>query len=680
MEAGAAGAFYAVENVLYGAAAAIKGITHPTLPLKAALTHITSVPLPRAHHTISVVKGRAYIFGGESAPNVLADNDMHIVILPSSGVLDADYTSIPARAEQAQGPVPAPRKGHTAVVIGDSIYVYGGDGVENENGRVWVYHTVRNKWNYLDPAPETSIPVHRTGHASVSSELPGPKDITFREKAPQQPADPANAVPEPADVDSWGTIFVVGGKNPQTGDLLKDSLAFDVRSRTWSNIPTPSGSSLLGVSLAIVGERLYCFGGKSALKETSNMETLDASPIWTHAQDGTLPLSSGWAWEHLGGPSTSTEEASTKPSPATNAVPSSRFNAGLTGVTTGQGRDYLLLVGGSSPAPSSTTTLLDDIWAFQIGSEKGTAAAAKDTIRSGLNRPTHEGHWSEVGYKYVDAKGEEENLGEHVKGVGPRSGFALARGTEVDGATVVVWGGSDADGRVLGDGWLVTVENSGQCLQTLKGHSSSVNSVAFSPDSTRLASGSYDNTVKIWDASSGQCLQILRCYSPSVNSVAFSPDSTRLASGSYDRVVIWDVSSGQCLQILKGHSRSVSSVAFSPDSTRLASGSVNSTIKIWDVSSGRCLQMLKGHSSSVNSVAFSPDSTQLASGSDNVDFLGLGLSTDLKWISYDSEKTLWLPSEYRPSCVTIFKNMIGIGTSHGRIWKCSVERNRPGAS
>lgn len=458
MEAGAAGAFYAVENVLYGAAAAIKGITHPTLPLRASLTHITSVPLPRAHHTISVVKGRAYIFGGETAPGELADNDMHIVILPSSGVLEADYTTIKARPEKSGDPVPAPRKGHTSVIIGDSIYVYGGDGVESENGRVWVYHTIRNTWTFLDAADMTISPVHRTGHAAVSSELPGPKDITFHEKAPQQPVDPADAVPEPADADSWGTIFVVGGKNPHTGELLKDALAFDVRSRTWTNIPTPSGSSLLGISLGIVGERLYCFGGKSAIEQTSNMETLDASQIWTHAKDGTVPLTSGWAWEHLGGPSTTAQEASVKPSPATNKIPSSRYDAGLTGVTTGQGRDYLLLVGGSSPAPSSNITLLDDIWAFQLASEKGTAAAVKDSVRSGLKRETHEGHWSEVGYKYVDAKGEEEDLGEHTKGVGPRRGFALARGTEVDGASVVVWGGSDADGRVLGDGWLVTVE------------------------------------------------------------------------------------------------------------------------------------------------------------------------------------------------------------------------------
>ncbi|CAM1503379.1 Fc.00g081550.m01.CDS01 [Cosmosporella sp. VM-42] len=156
----------------------------------------------------------------------------------------------------------------------------------------------------------------------------------------------------------------------------------------------------------------------------------------------------------------------------------------------------------------------------------------------------------------------------------------------------------------------------GACLQTLEGHSSSVNSVAFSADGQRLASGSYDRTTKVWDAATGACLQTLEGHSDWVNSVAFSADSQRLASGSDDRTIkVWDAATGVCLQTLEGHSSWVNSVAFSADGQRLASGSYDHTIKVWDAATGACLQTLEGHSSSVRSVAFSADGQRLASGS-----------------------------------------------------------------
>jgi WD40 repeat protein len=118
-------------------------------------------------------------------------------------------------------------------------------------------------------------------------------------------------------------------------------------------------------------------------------------------------------------------------------------------------------------------------------------------------------------------------------------------------------------------------------------------SVTFSHDSAHLASASKGNTVKIWDTSSGKCLQTLKGHSSWVNSVAFSYDSTRLASASKDNTVkIWDTSSGKCLQTLEGRGGWVNSVAFSHDSTSLASASSDRTFKIWDTNSGNCLQTL----------------------------------------------------------------------------------------
>ncbi|KAJ6196293.1 WD40-repeat-containing domain protein [Bipolaris maydis] len=154
------------------------------------------------------------------------------------------------------------------------------------------------------------------------------------------------------------------------------------------------------------------------------------------------------------------------------------------------------------------------------------------------------------------------------------------------------------------------------CLQTLEGHRGTVSSVAFSHDSSRIVSGSFDRTAKIWDASSGACLLTLRDHDEAVSSVAFSHNSSRVVSGSHDTTAkIWDTNSGACLLTFRGHSKYVCSVAFSYDSSWIASGSGDFTVKIWNSNNGECIQKLEHGDSAVHSVTFSRNSTQLISGS-----------------------------------------------------------------
>ncbi|KAF8646088.1 hypothetical protein AX14_009113 [Amanita brunnescens Koide BX004] len=100
-------------------------------------------------------------------------------------------------------------------------------------------------------------------------------------------------------------------------------------------------------------------------------------------------------------------------------------------------------------------------------------------------------------------------------------------------------------------------------LMKLQGHRSTVNSLAFSPDGSKIISGSSDTTLRIWDASTGvEVLPPLRGHDDWVCSVAFSPDGSKIISGSFDETIrVWDASTGvEMLPPLQGHDDSIFSV------------------------------------------------------------------------------------------------------------------------
>lgn len=221
----------------------------------------------------------------------------------------------------------------------------------------------------------------------------------------------------------------------------------------------------------------------------------------------------------------------------------------------------------------------------------------------------------------------------------------------------------------------------GDCLRVLNHGKQSLpsNSLSFSLDGT-LASGSNDGTISIWDSEGDECLHILEAHDK-VKSVVFSPDGTIIVSGlSNGEIQIWQSTDGFCLTSFMAHDREIRKVSMSSCGMIASAGYYDGIIKLWQTNGVLLKTVHSHHRLPLDGLTFSCDGTRLLSH-DKRDFivwdtssreclqrverteyslekaselLGPGprhhyaIDLDGLWITYEGQRVLWLPAEYRP--------------------------------
>jgi hypothetical protein len=376
--------------------------------------------LARTNHTLTVIDNKAYIFGGnveKSRPDAkVASNDMHVVRLSSSGEPESDYHLIPALPRNKGGDVPRPRSNHASCAISGCVAVYGGldeKSIFDEAASIWLFDPNDSSWKELraNNAPD------------------GAPNSRFRAKL----------------FTHDGSLILYGGnETPHTES--SEVWQFDMETQTWIRLPEAPVSTS---NAAFTNGCLYLISSSDAI--SSKLHYLDLKPLkarkdvdWQTIDFPTNPMAPG---------------------------PRPRKDGGLLPITTGYGRNFLVYFLGERAKPSSHdesegVTQWSDMWTLQLPSSDLSAKPAlsiseaikpakiKDAIRYVLPG-TGSGvyTWAEV---EVHVPNPDQLNAEGKLHPGPRSCFGCDVMT--DGRSLVLWGGHDAKGERVGDGWIVRLE------------------------------------------------------------------------------------------------------------------------------------------------------------------------------------------------------------------------------
>lgn len=285
----------------------------------------SSARLQRSSQILSISGSNAWILGGELLPRQPVDSQFDVVELGNA--------SVQAKTLPAPTIAPSPRVGTASAVLVDVIYLFSGRGgvamdAIDENGSVWSYTPASSQWSLIQPQPG-SHPIPRSYHAMTS--------------------------------DGASTLYLHAGC-PAEG-RLSDLWAFDVTSRTWTQLPEAPSPPRGGTSIAFCRGKLYRMGGFDGKTEQGgSLDVYDTeAKQWTsitYAPDG-------------------------------KEGPEARSVATLLALKTPGGRDILVTMFGerdpSSLGHAGAGKMLSDVWAFDI--EKKTWSVVKTTGKDGVPAP-----------------------------------------------------------------------------------------------------------------------------------------------------------------------------------------------------------------------------------------------------------------------------------------------------
>ncbi len=155
-------------------------------------------------------------------------------------------------------------------------------------------------------------------------------------------------------------------------------------------------------------------------------------------------------------------------------------------------------------------------------------------------------------------------------------------------------------------------------LASVGGFEDWTTAVAFSPDGSLLAVGTYDS-VELVDVKTKEKTGTLKTRSGYAQSLAFTPDGKTLIVGTYQSVELWDVEKAKRVKKLKGHRGYVNGIALHPAGDRFATSSLDATVRVWSLADYSTVMVLEDFPLLVQDVAYSPDGKYLATAGGDVD-------------------------------------------------------------